>query len=101
MFKDFPGFLVVARLSWLHVSTPVFLAFIEHLHISGMSASNIANYLTAIRSIMIIYSLETGCLRDQRIPLFIKALKINIPFMAYCLSDNLKYIHQLQYLLYT
>ena len=76
MFKDFLGFLVVAG---LQVSTPVFLALIEYLHISDMSASNIANYLTAIRSIMIIYGLETGCLRNQRIPLFIKALKINRP----------------------
>ena len=52
----------------------------EYLHKSGMSASNIANDLTAIRSIMIIYALDTAPLRDQRVHLFIKALKINRPF---------------------
>ena len=63
MFKDFLGFLAVAGLSWLQVSTPVLLAFMEYLHVSGMSPSNIANYLTAIRSMMILYGLDTESLR--------------------------------------
>ena len=79
MSKVFRGFLVVAGLSWLQASTPVILAFMEYLQMSGMSACNIANYLTAIRFIMIIHRLETACLQDQRIPLFIKALKIKGP----------------------
>ena len=81
--QDFLGFLVVAGLSWPQVSTPVLLAFMEYLHVSGMSASNIANYLTAIRSVMILYGLNTQCLRDQRIPFFIKALKINRPLQPH------------------
>ena len=83
MFRDFLGFLVVAGLSWLQLSTPVLLAFMEYLHVSGMSASNIANYITAIRSLMILYVVNTDCLRDQRIPFFIKAIKINRPIQAH------------------
>ena len=83
MFKDFLAFLVVAGLSWSQVTTLVFLAFMEYLHTSGMSASNVANYLTAIRSMMIIHALDTTPLRDQRVPLFIKALKINRPLQPH------------------
>ena len=57
----------------------MFKDFLEYFHTCGMSASNIGNYLTAFRTIMIIHGFETACLRDQRIPLFIKALKINRP----------------------
>ena len=62
IFKDLMGFLVAAGLSWLQVSTSV------------------KNYLIAIRSMMVVYGPDTSCLRDQIIPLFIKALKINIHF---------------------
>ena len=44
-----------------------------------MSPDNITNHITAIRSISIIYGLDTAPFRDQRIPLFIKSLIINRP----------------------
>ena len=55
------------------------LAFMEYLLQSGMSASNITNHLTAIRSMCIIYNCVTTPFRDNRIPLFIKAVKLNRP----------------------
>ena len=47
----------------------------------GMSPSNINNYMTAIRSMCIVYDKDTSFMRDQRIPLFIKAITINRPFI--------------------
>ena len=44
-----------------------------------MSPSNINNYMTAVRSMRIIYGQDTAFMRDQRIPLFIKAITINRP----------------------
>ena len=39
--------------------------------------SNITNHLTAIRSCCIIYNIDTTPFRDNRLPLFIKSIKIN------------------------
>ena len=74
MFADFLAFLVVLELTWPQVST-----FMEHLHSYGMSPSNINKYITAIRSMCIVYGQDTSFMRDQRVPLFIKAITINRP----------------------
>ena len=78
-FRDFLAFLVVAGLSLPQVSTIDILAYMEYLHGNGMSPSNITNYVTGIRALYILYGLNTQQFRDQRIPLFIKALQINRP----------------------
>ena len=78
-FRDFLAFLVVAGLSLPQVSTIDILAYMEYLHGNGMSPSNITNYVTGIRALHILYGLETHKFRDQRLPLFIKALQINRP----------------------
>ena len=46
----------------------------------GMSPDNIVNYLTAIRCLAIIYAIDTSPFRINRIPLFVKSLKINRRF---------------------
>ena len=50
----------------------------EYLLKAGMSASNIRNHLTAIRSMCIIYDCNAYPFRDSRIPLFIKPVKYTI-----------------------
>ena len=77
MFALFLGFLVAMGLSLSQVSTMDVLAFMEYLLESGMSAANITNHLTAIRSMLIIYNCDASAFRDHRIPLFIKSVKIN------------------------
>ena len=52
----------------------------EYLAQSGISPDNITNHLTAVRSMFIVYGYNTAPFRDQRIPLFIKSLKIQRPF---------------------
>ena len=80
MFRLFLTFLVVLDLSLHQISTMDILAFMQYLHESGMSPDNIVNYLTAVRSLAIIYACDTLAFRDHRIPIFIKSLKINRTF---------------------
>ena len=77
MFHLFLAFLVVVDLSLPGVSSLDLLAFMEYLAQSGMSPDNITNHLTAARAMFIIYGYNTAPFRDQRIPLFIRSLKIN------------------------
>ena len=79
MFQLFLAFLVVVDLSLPEVSALDVLAFMEYLAQSGMSPDNITNHITAIRSMSIMHGLDTAPFRDQRIPLFVKSLKINRP----------------------
>ena len=44
-----------------------------------MSAANITNHITAVRSLLIIYNCDASVFRDNRIPLFIKSIKSNRP----------------------
>ena len=74
MFALFLVFLVVLDLSLPQVSTLDVLAFMEYLLKSDMSAANITNHLTAIRSMLIIYNCEASAFTDHRIPLFIKSV---------------------------
>ena len=80
MFKEFLAFLVAAGLSLTQVNTFTILAFLEYLAENGLNSDNIANYLAALRVMFITYSISTKPLRNQKIQLFIKALKINKPF---------------------
>ena len=77
MFRDFLAFLSFVSLSLPQFATHHILAFMEYLHQSGLSSSNVTNYVTAIRSMYIIHACDTLVFRDQRLPLFIKSLKIN------------------------
>ena len=79
MFVLFLEFLVSLDLSLPKVSTLDVLVFMEYLLESGMSAANITNHLTTIRSMPIIYNCEASAFRDHRIPLFIKSVKIDRP----------------------
>ena len=79
MFYDFLAFLILAGLWMPQVSTLEVLAFVEYLFQAGISPSNITNYITAIRSMLILNGCNTAPFQDQRIPLFVKAIKINRP----------------------
>ena len=61
----------------------------EYFHSYGMSPSNINNYMTAIRSMCIIYGQDTAFMRDQRIHLFIKAITINRPLKPSLPHDHI------------
>ena len=80
MFRLFMAFLVVLDLSLHQISRMDILAFMKYLSESGMSPDNIVNHWTAVRSLAIIYAIDTSPFHDNRIPLFVKSLKINRRF---------------------
>ena len=80
MFRLFLAFLVVLDLSLHQISTIDILVVMEYLTESGMSPDNIVNHLTAIISLCITYACDTTPFQDQRLPLFVKSLKINRSF---------------------
>ena len=79
MFKDFLAFLYLVTASVQHISVSTVLSFMEYLVQAGCSASNVTNYITALRSMCIIFGCDTVSFMDNRIHLFIKAITINRP----------------------
>ena len=79
MFRDFLYFLEKAQISPFQVTTVIILAFMEYLHQKGLSQANISNHMATIMAMFIVYGLNTAPFKDERLPLFIKSLKINAP----------------------
>ena len=80
------GFLHLAGIHYSQVTTIVLLSFMEFLHSSGMSHANISNHMAGIRASMTIHGLQTDAFKDDRISLFIKAVKINAPLKPQLIS---------------
>ena len=79
MFKDFLAFLHLVTTPVQHISVSTVLSFMEYLVQAGFSASNITNYVTALRSMCILLACNTAPFRDNRIQMFVKAITINRP----------------------
>ena len=79
MWKDFMAFQVVTGLPNQQVNTEILLSFVEFLHSNGLSANHIANYMAALRALHILHAFQTQPLKDDRIPLCLKSIKIQSP----------------------
>ena len=82
----------IMDLSLPGVTSMDILAFMEYLAQSGMSPDHITNHITAVRSMCIVYGVNTLPFRDRRIPLFLKSLKLNHSFAAripFIIDENL------------
>ena len=80
MWSDFIAFQVAAGLSSYQVNVHLLLGFLEYLNNNGIVCSQLQNHLTAIRALHILHGLDTSAFRDERLGLFVKALKIQAPF---------------------
>ena len=80
MWHDFILYQVAAGLPSSQVDTQILLSFMEFLCQNGHSKPNIANYMAAVRTLFMLHGFFTESFRDQRIQLYLKALKINAPF---------------------
>ena len=80
MFRKFGGFVVAAGLALVQVTTLILLAFQEYLKIHQFKYSAIVTYVTAIRTMLLVYGQSTQYFRHRQISLFFKAIKINRPF---------------------
>ena len=80
LFRIFLAF--VTFMSWELNQVNVFnlLCFLECLHFNGVKVSQMANYLSAIKSTFTIYGLDVSCFTDQRLKLYQRAVQIHAPF---------------------
>ena len=74
MFRMFLAFLVFLNIQPTLISSTHVLAFLEFLVFNKVSHSQIANYLSAIKSKYAMLSLSTAPFFDQRIKYFTKAV---------------------------
>ena len=80
MWKDFVAFQVAAGLLTYQVTPLILLAYLEFLATCQLSESNISNNIAALRALHVIHGLPILPFKDERIPLFIKSLKLTKPF---------------------
>ena len=79
MWRDFLAFQVAAGLLPSQVTAQMLFPFMEFLHCNAVTSSQISNYLAALRALYIVYGLNTSAFKDERLPLFIKSLKLQAP----------------------
>ena len=77
---DFISFQEAAGLPSYQVNVTLLLSFLEYLHENNISSGQIQNYLAALRAMHIGHGLETAPFKDERLPLFLKATRIQRPF---------------------
>ena len=77
---DFISFQAAAGLPSYQVNVTLLLSFLEYLHENNISSGQIQNYLAALRAMHIAHGLETAPFKDERLPLFLKATRIQRPF---------------------
>ena len=65
MYKYILAFLVAAGLSPTQVTPTHLLTFLQYLHENNMSASNVDNYISAVRTINGKFGLSTASCIDQ------------------------------------
>ena len=87
MFRTFVAFLVFARTDFHQVNASVILAFLECLVMNGIKASQLQNYISAIRTMHICHGMNVSYLDHPSIPLFIKSIQKTSTFRV-----NLKHI---------
>ena len=80
MWKDFLAFQVAAGLLTYQVTPLILLAYLEFLATCQLSESNLSNNIAALRALHVIHGLPTLPFKDERIPLFIKSVKLAKPF---------------------
>ena len=76
-FRTFVGFCCVASINLLTISLLSILTFLEFLTFNNITFSGLANHLSAVKSILASYGVDTSAFNDPRIKLY------DIPIMRY------------------
>ena len=53
------------------------LCFLECLHCNGINISQMANYLSAIKSTFTIYGLDVSCFANHRLKLYQRSVQLH------------------------
>ena len=76
------SFKVAAWLLPSEENIHILLSFMEYLCTNNYSKGSISNYMAAISTFYIIYTLDTYCFKDERILLFLRSLEITAPLTS-------------------
>ena len=82
MFRLFIAFTIFMNIQLATVSPVALIAYLQFLHFNNISASAMANHLSAIKAKMALFGLSTSIFQDQRLKYFQKAITLHRPFKA-------------------
>ena len=83
MFRLFLSFIIFADLPVAQVKIFHVLAFLECLKMNGVKASQLQNYVSAVRSFYIRFSLPFEVWDHPQVAMFIKAVQKTAPFSVH------------------
>ena len=79
LFRTFLAFCVYMKVCVTNVDCKFVLSFFECLAVQNTSVHILANYLSAVRAMFVMFNLNYEILDDPKIKYFIKAVRINRP----------------------
>ena len=79
-FKLFVAFCCFINVNLHHLTPLILLSFLEFLTVNQISPSNIANYISAIKTTLAMHGVSTIAFYDQRITLFQRSLRMTRQF---------------------
>ena len=82
LFRTFLAFCVYMQVSVKKVDCKFVLPFLECLAVQNTSVHMLANYLSAVRAMFVMFNLNYQILDDPKIKYFIKSVRINRPLMV-------------------
>ena len=83
MFRVFLAFSIFFAIDITQLNSDHTLAFLEFLVFNQVSQASINNYLSAIKTMLQLYDIQTAAFRDHRVTYFTKALKLKAPFRVF------------------
>ena len=79
LFRTFLAFVVFISWELNQVNVLNLLCFLECLHFNDEKVSQMANYLSAIKTTFNIYGLDVSCFTDHRLKVYQKAIQLHNP----------------------
>ena len=83
MFRLFMAFLIFTDTSIHQVKIHNFLAFLEFLTVNGTKASQLMNYISAIKACYVRFSLPVDIFENQQIAMFTKSVQKTASFQVH------------------
>ena len=81
LFRTFIGFCLCMKSPCNDMSLAIVMAFLEFLVYNKVSTHMIANHVSALRAMAIVYDIPFVALEHPKVKYFIKSLKINRPLV--------------------
>ena len=79
MFRLFIALAIFYNWDFDQVNTLHVLSFLEFFHVNDISFTQMKNYISAIKTMLIMYNHDVAFFQDRRISLFIRSCQINAP----------------------